>query len=391
MNQGVEINREKETTLTGGRKKLLFLVTEDWYFCSHRLPPARAAKEAGYEVVVATHIEKKSAEIQAEGFRVVPIGLRRGSRNPIRELAAIIELVFLYKRERPDVVHHVAIKPVLYGSFAALIVGRIGIVNALAGLGFLYTSSGRLVGFVRRVVSHFFRVILNFRHSVLILQNPDDVTMFISKGLIEPSRIRLIRGSGVDINRFYSMKEPDGAPVVLLASRMLWNKGVKEFFAAAKFLRDRGSTARFVLVGDGDVDNPESISDEQLKTWNESGGVEWWGRCEDMPAVFMKSSIVCLPSYREGVPKVLLEAAACAKVIIATDVPGCREIVLNRETGLLVPVRDSKGLAEAIELLLNNPSMRVKMGQKGRELVEQSFSESIVAESTLNIYREFDA
>ncbi len=376
------------TSVTGKRKKLLFLVTEDWYFCSHRLPPARAALAAGYDVVVATRVERCGGEITSEGFKLVSIGLRRRSRSPIQELAAVIEIIKLYWCERPDVVHHVALKPVLYGSFAALLLRRPAVVNALAGMGFLFTSSRRSAGVLRAVVSRIFRVLLNADRNVLILQNPDDVSMLVAGGLVEPSRVRLIRGSGVDTVRFHPAPEPEGTPVVMLASRMLWDKGVGEFVAAAKELRALGVIARFVLVGDGDADNPASIPDAQLKAWHDGGVVECWGRCDDMPAAFAQAYIVCLPSYREGLPKVLLEAAACGKPLVATDAPGCREIVRHNENGLLVPLRDAVALGQAIERLLADPALRLNMGKKGREMVETEFSEDHVARQTLAVYQE---
>jgi glycosyltransferase involved in cell wall biosynthesis len=373
---------------TGARKKLLFLVTEDWYFCSHRLPPARAAQAAGYDIVVATRVANRGAEITAEGFRLVPIGLRRRSRNPFREIAAIAEIVQLYRRERPDIVHHVALKPVLYGSLAALLVRRPAVVNALAGMGFLFTSSSRLATLLRAVVSRVFRILLNAGRNVLILQNPDDTAMLVSGGLVAASRVRLIRGSGVDIERFRPTPEPDGSPVVVLASRMLWDKGVGEFVDAAGALRARGIAARFVLVGDGDADNPASIPDAQLKAWHDSGVVQCWGRCDNMPAALAEAHIVCLPSYREGLPKVLLEAAACARPLVATDAPGCREIVRDGENGLLVPLRDAASLANAIERLVGDRALRLRMGEKGRQMVESEFSEEKVAQQTLAVYRE---
>jgi glycosyltransferase involved in cell wall biosynthesis len=370
------------------RKKLLFLVTEDWYFCSHRLPPARAAQAAGYDVVVATRVDMRGAEIMAEGFKLVPIGLRRRSRNPFLEMAAIAEIAQIYRLERPDIVHHVALKPVLYGSLAALLTRGPAVVNALAGMGFLFTSSSRTAAVLRYAVSQIFRVLLNAGRSVLILQNPDDEAVLVSGGLVAPSRVRLIRGSGVDIKRFAPMPEPGGTPVVMLPSRMLWDKGVGEFVAAAGALRARGVVARFVLVGDGDPDNPASIPDAQLKAWHDSGLIECWGRCEEMPAALAQAHIICLPSYREGLPKVLMEAAACARALVATDAPGCREIVRHDENGLLVPLRDAVSLADAIERLLGDPALRLRMGQKGRHMVELEFSENKIAYQTLDVYRE---
>ncbi|MBI2725926.1 MAG: glycosyltransferase family 4 protein [Polaromonas sp.] len=378
-------------TKSGRRRKLLFFVTEDWYFCSHRLPPARAALAAGYEVVVATRVDRRGEQIAAEGFRVVPLSLSRRSRNPLQELAAVMEIVRIYWQERPDIVHHVALKPVLYGSVAALLLRRPAVVNAMAGMGFLFTSSSRSAGWLRAVVSRVFRVLLNAGRNVLILQNPDDVNLMVSGGLVQASRVRLIRGSGVDTQRFHPAPEPDGIPVVMLASRMLWDKGVGEFVEAARQLRDRGVHARFVLVGDGDPDNPASIPDEQLKLWHDSGVAECWGRCEDMPGAFAQAHIVCLPSYREGLPKVLLEAAACGLPLVATDAPGCREIVRHGENGLLVPLRDATALALAIERLLADSALRASMGKKGRRMVEEEFSEAYVAGQTLAVYREMCA
>ena len=370
------------------RRKLLFLVTEDWYFCSHRLPPARAAKADGYDVVVATRVDLRGAEIAAEGFKLVSIRLRRSSWNPFREVAAIAEIAQIYLRERPDIVHHVGLKPVLYGSLAALLVRRPAVVNALAGMGFLFTSRSRTAAVLRYAVSRILRVLLNAGRSVLILQNPDDEAVLVSGGLVEPSRVRLIRGSGVDIERFVPSPEPGGSPVVMLPSRMLWDKGVGEFVAAAGALRARGVVARFVLVGDGDADNPASIPDAQLKAWHDTGLMECWGHCEDMPAALKQAHIVCLPSYREGLPKVLLEAAACARALVATDAPGCREIVRHGQNGLLVPLRDAATLANAIERLLGDPALRIRFGQKGRQMIESEFSEAKVAQETLEVYLE---
>ena len=373
---------------TGVRKKLLFLVTEDWYFCSHRLPPARAAQAAGYDIVVATRVGSRGADISAEGFKLIPIDLQRRSRNPFRELTAIAQIVKIYLQERPDVVHHVALKPVLYGSLAACLVRGPAVVNALAGMGFLFSSSSRLASVLRAVVSRFFRVLLNAGRNLLILQNPDDEAMLVEGGLVAAKRVRLIRGSGVDIQRFASSPEAQTTPVVMLPSRMLWDKGVGEFVEAAQLMRTRGSAARFVLVGNGDPDNPASISEGQLKAWHDSGVVESWGHCGDMPATLAQAHIVCLPSYREGLPKVLLEAAACGKPLIATDAPGCREIVRHGENGLLVPLRDAAGLANAIECLLCDANLRHVMGQNGRRIVELEFSEAKVAQQTLAVYRE---
>lgn len=368
--------------------KLLFLVTEDWYFCSHRLPLARAAKAAGYEVVVATRVGAHAEAILAEGFKLVPIGLRRSSQNPWREIKAILEIAGIYRRERPDLVHHVALKPVLYGSIAARLTRVPAVVNALAGLGFVFASESLKARLLRPWVVGALRLLLDARGRVLIVQNPDDRRMLVEGGVVKPARVRLIRGSGVDIRRFAPTPEPVGTPLVVLPSRLLWDKGVGEFVAAARLLKAQGAEARFVLVGAGDPENPATIPDGTLEAWRAEGVVEWWGRREDMSAVLESSSIACLPSYREGLPKVLLEAAACGRPLVATDVPGCREIVIDGSNGLLVPVRDAPALADAIGRLLADPGLRVAMGRRGRELVEAQFSEERVVMQTLAVYRE---
>jgi glycosyltransferase involved in cell wall biosynthesis len=368
--------------------KLLFLVTEDWYFYSHRLPPARAAKAAGFEVVVATRVNRHGASIEAEGFKLVPIRLRRRSWNPFHELAAIAEIIRIYLRERPDVVHQVALKPTLYGSLAARIARVPAIVNALPGLGLVFSSRGRGTGLMRAVVVGLFRAVFNTRRAVMIVQNPEDAAI-VSGRMVAADRVRLIRGSGVDIKRFCPTPEPDGVPVVMLASRMLWQKGIAEFVQAAQICKGRGMDARFVLLGDSDPENPASIPMGQLQAWRDSGVVEWPGRSEDMPQALAQASIVCLPSaYGEGVPKVLIEAAACGRSIVATDAPGCREIARHGENALLVPLRDAAALADAIAKLLADPALRSEMGRRGRSLVEAEFSQDLVAQQTLAIYRE---
>lgn len=368
--------------------KLLFLVTEDWYFCSHRLPPARAAKAAGYEVVVATRVNQHGGAILAEGFKLVPIDLSRRSWNPLRELVAIAEIVGIYLRERPDVVHHVALKPMLYGSIGARIARVPAVVNALPGLGFVFSSEALMARLLRAFMVRAFRLLLNTGRGVLILQNLEDKAMHVAGGMVAPERVRLIRGSGVDIQCFAPTPEPAGIPLVVLPARMLWDKGVGEFVAAARLLRKQGVQARFALVGEPDPANPASVPQAMLDAWRAEGVVEVWGWRDDMAQVFRDCHIACLPSYREGLPKALLEAAACGRALVATNAPGCREIVRHGENGLLVPLRDAMGLAEAIEKLLSDPDLRASMGKRGRSLVEAEFSEGHVAEQTLAVYRE---
>ena len=369
-------------------KTIVYFVSEDWYFCSHRLPIARKALKDGFKVVVITKVSKHRDVIESEGFELVPIGINRGGMNLFFELRTISTLYSYYKKYNPDIVHHVAIKPVIYGTLVARLIGSIKIVNAMAGLGFIFISNKKKVKLLRLFIHRLFRFLFDNKNGQLILQNKDDLDYFTKNKLVKKDQVTIIRGSGVDIKKFIPVEECIGIPIVMLASRMLWDKGVGEFIEAAKILKQEGVEARFVLVGDSDPENPASIPNAQLSEWHELGIVEWWGERGNMHEMLTQAHIVCLPSYREGLPKVLLEAASCGKPIIATDVPGCREIVHDGENGILVPLKDSIALASAIKELIDNSEKRKSMGINGRRLVESEFSEDIVVTQTLMAYQE---
>jgi glycosyltransferase involved in cell wall biosynthesis len=368
-------------------KTIVYFVTEDWYFCSHRLQLAIAAKEAGYSVYVITRVNSHGAEIETAGLNLVPVTLSRRSKNPIVEAIFIRKLIRIYKDICPDIVHHVAIKPVIYGSIAARLAGIQNVVNAMAGLGFLFSSGQPTARLFRPAINFLFGLLLNNNRTTVILQNPDDVDVLCGSGTIHRRRVRLIRGSGVDTDVYGYEAESNEVPIVLLASRLLWDKGVGEFVAAARTIRRSGIDARFVLAGDNDDENPGSISTAQLKEWNDEGAVECWGHCTNMPNIFAGIHIVCLPTaYGEGVPKVLIEAASCGRPIVATDAPGCREIVIDGKNGILVPVNDTEALSTAIRKLLHSPLLRKSMGEFGRQLVEAQFSLERVNRETLAVY-----
>lgn len=370
------------------RPKLLYFIAEDWYFCSHRLPLALAAQDAGYDVAVVTRVNEHGGAIRRAGLRLIPFNFSRQSMNLLSELTVLVRLIVLYRKEKPDLVHHVAMKPVLYGSLAARFSGVPHVVNALAGMGYVFSSDQPTARLLRPAIGKAFKVLLSSGRSRLILQNKDDCAMFVRKRFINGERIRLIRGSGVDTAVFSPTPELAGIPLVMLASRMLWDKGIKEFVEAARQIKTRGIVARFVLVGDTDPHNPSAIPNDQLTAWQEEGVIEWWGRRDDMPAVLAQAHIVCLPSYREGLPKVLLEAASCGRPIVATDTPGCREVVRNGENGLLVPVRSTVELADAIQNMIENPELRQKMGARGREIVVSEFAIEKVISETMTVYKE---
>lgn len=368
------------------RPKLLFFVTEDWYFCSHRLPLGIGARAAGFDVAVATRVNRHADAIRDAGLRLIPLELSRGGRNPLAEWRTVLAIARVLRQERPDILHNVALKPVLYGSLAARLTGQAGVVNALAGLGHIFADERR-AGRLRQLVKLAFRWLLR-DHGQVIVQNPDDLRLLLETRAIRPEQATLIRGSGVDLDRFRPTPEVDGVPVVTLAARLLWDKGVGEFVAAAERLQAAGVRARFVLVGEPDAENHAAIPAAQLDAWRAAGVVEWWGKRTDMPAVLAQSHLACLPSYYgEGVPKVLLEAAAAGRAIVTTDMPGCREAVADGDNGLLVPPRDAGALAEALRTLLDDPERRRHMGRRGRQRAEQEFGEDAVVRQTLAVYR----
>jgi glycosyltransferase involved in cell wall biosynthesis len=368
--------------------KVAIVASNDWYFMWHRLPIARAARDAGHQVLaVAAEEHGYGARIRAEGFRFIRIPVVRGSMNLSDELAAMRELLSIYRHESPDLVHHVSVKPVIYGSIAARIVGVPVIINALTGQGYL-SGAGGIKGTLLRGAAHVaFRAALGGRRTRAIFENPDDLEAFVKRGLIPRHRAVLIRGSGVDPERFSPSPEPTGVPVVLFAARLLWSKGLGDLVEAVGSLRGRGIEVRLVIVGVPDRQNPDSIPEAVLQGWVKKGIAEWWGHRDDMPAVFRVVNIVALPSvYGEGVPVVLLEAAAAARAIVTTDTPGCREIVRDGVNGRLVPPNDKLSLADALSELLHFPELRARMAAAGREIASQEFSNAIVVRRTMQLY-----
>ena len=349
---------------------------------------AQAARDAGFEVLLAMRVQEHGPEISRQGFKLFPINLLRKSVNPIREVLAVIELTRLYRAEKPDLVYHVAIKPILYGSIAARLAGVPSVINVFAGLGYTYTSEEFRAKLLRLLLKFGLNAACKSSGSIAVFQNEEDQAQLVRDHVVRQSRTRVIRGTGVDTERFRPMPNEGGEPVILLACRMLWDKGVGEFVEAARLLKRQKPGVRFVLVGRCDEDNPASIQPEQLHRWQEEGTIEWWGHRSDMPAVLGNAAVVVLPSYREGLPVSLLEAAACGKPIVATDVPGCREVVRHRINGLLVAPRNANALADAIVTLLENPELRNELGRRGRDIVVKEFSSTMVTQQTLALYDE---
>lgn len=369
-------------------KKLFLVVNVDWFFVSHRMPIALRALEEGYDVTVFS-IEEAGLgdEIRSKGLKFVPLPTSRAGTNLFTEFKVLLFLLRKYREGKPDVIHHVAVKPVTYGSIAAKLAKVPKVVNALSGLGFLFINSNQnrlLHWFVNSIFKYGF----NNPNLRFILQNRDDFQMIQEVGVLKEEQIFMIKGSGVDLNRFQYKPEPESKPIiVLLAARMLWDKGVGEFVRAAEMLKPKfGDKVNFVLAGNVDEGNKACIPESQLLEWTKKGNVEWIGFQKNMKKINEECHIAVLPSYREGLPKSLIEACAIGRPIITTDVPGCREVVDEGENGFLVENKNPESLANAMSKLIENKSLRLKMGKKARAKAEAEFSIENVLDRTFEIY-----
>jgi glycosyltransferase involved in cell wall biosynthesis len=379
----------------GGRRGiLLFVINEAYFLLSHRNEVVLAAMHEGYEVHVAAPNHHAWApktfalsDLTRRGLVVHEIPLSRRGLNPLVELRTFLALARLYRRLRPALVHHITIKPNLYGGLAARWCGVPATVFAVSGMGEMFSGTGVVTRGLRPLVAWGLKTAFGHPNSAVIVQNSEDERQLLANGMVRPGRTQLIRGSGVDVAAFRETPEPSGRPVVLLAARLIWEKGIAEFVHAARLLRAGGSDARFVLVGGTHPTNPKAVPEATLQQWQRDGVVEWWGYRTEMSEVLASSHIVCLPSkYGEGVPKVLLEAGACGRAVVATDIPGCREAVAHGETGLLVAPGSAEALAEALRSLLADPVRRRRMGARGRQRIEAEFDVREVAARTVAVY-----
>lgn len=365
--------------------RLVYLVTEDWYFVSHRLPMARAAASAGFEVHVATHVAKEAAAIEREGFILHPLHWERGSLDPLRFIAIVAEVRKLYRVIEPVLAHHVALAPTIVGSFAAL-----GMpfpqLNALAGLGFAYTSSALKARAIRPIFSTLLRLLLRRAQAAALVQNPDDRKALRALG-IPSEKIALIPGSGVDPERLRPLPEPPEPITVGFVGRLLHDKGIATLIAAHQSLHAQGKPVHLLIAGDADPANPASVPDALLSRWKTLANVSFLGRVEDVRDVWRQAHIAVLPSRREGLPLSLLEAAACGRPLVATDVPGCREIARHGLDALLVAPEDASALASAIARLAADPDLRRRFGAAARQIVQSEFSGARVAQEIVALYR----
>lgn len=359
-------------------------------FRRDRMQLVQAARDLGLEVHVAAPLGLSRRDTGNDPFAVHPIPMTRKGTSLWKEPATVLALLRLYRSLRPSLVHHLRLKPVLYGSLAANLAGVPAIVNTLTGLGFIFIDQSEKTAPLRKWVEMGCR--RAFRHSNLrvIFQNPDDRAVFIRKGIVTGEQAAVIKGSGVDLSVYRPSPEPEGLPIVILASRMLWDKGVAQFVEAARILKSEGVQARFALAGEPDSENPAAIPYEQLEVWHESGEIEWWGLQDpqSMPRVLARSHIVCLPSYREGIPRILIEAAAAGRPIVTTDAPGCRELVRPGINGIIVPSRDTASLAGALRFLIEHREARIAMGANNREVAVQEFSQELVNSQFMAVYQD---
>ena len=365
--------------------KILLVANTGWYLYNFRLLLAQTLRDQGHEVVLVSPPDDYTPRLQAAGFRWLPVEMSRRGTRPLQEARALLRLLRLYRQERPQLINHFTIKPVLYGSLAARLARIPRVVNSITGAGYVFYGSDRKSAWLRVLLRPVYR--LAMRASQVIFQNETDREAFIRAGMVKTEQAHLIPSSGVDTRRFQASPLPPGPPVVLFAGRMLWPKGVGEFVEAARILRGEGSPARFWLVGNSDAGNPEHVSAEQLRQWQSEGIVEWLGWQEDMPAIIARAWVVCLPTrYGEGFPRRLLEGAASGRAVITSDAPGCAQAVVQGETGLVVPHGDPAAFAAALRELLPDARRLEAMGTAGRRFVEERFSADIIINRTMAVY-----
>lgn len=368
-------------------RRLLFLVTEDWYFLAHRLPMARAAKAAGYEVHVATRLKDGRAAIEQEGFVPHALGWSRGSLSPSGSLAAVRDIRRLLRALEPDILHNISLKPVLLGGTASLGLPRIAVVNSITGLGTLFIggNGASINGLARRVAQLALQQLLRRKNSRTLVENPDDREFLLALGA-PPEAVAIVPGSGVDTEKLVPLPEPEPPVTAAYAGRMLADKGVHTLIQAFALLGERGSKLQLLLAGDCDAENPGTLAPEQLREFACLYGIHWLGHVQDISSVWARAHFAVLASRREGLPMSLVEAAACGRPMVATDAPGCREIAIEDVTALTVPVDDPQALADAMAKLAEDAAMRARFGKAARALVEEKFSAEKIGKEIVAIY-----
>jgi len=369
--------------------KIALFANTAWYLHNHRCSLARLLKEDGMEVTLLSPFDSYVENLVSQGLGWIEIPMQRGGMNVFSELRTVLHCIQVYRKLRPDLVHHFTVKPVFYGSLAARITGVPAVVNSITGLGYLFTHRSPRVKVIRTMLKPITKQAMAHPNQRVIFQHEADLTAYHAMGLVRLDHAVIIQSSGVDLVRFQVQGEPDGIPVIVMAARMLWDKGVGDLVEVARQITMGGMKVRFLLVGEPDPGNPSSIPVEQLQAWHREGVIEWLGHRDEMPDILAQCHIVVLPTrYGEGVPKILIEAGAMGKAVVASNLPGCREVIRHEWNGLLIPAGDTKALSEALLRLIQDPDERKRMGKHGREMVEGSFDEEIVNRKTMGIYSE---
>jgi glycosyltransferase involved in cell wall biosynthesis len=365
-------------------RRLLYVANEDYAFLMHRLPMARAARDAGFEVHVATNVNKGAGAIEAERFVLHPIPFRRGGLSPSSALPTIRAIRQVATAVKPAVVHHAGLQSSVLGSLAAL-GSKTPVVNAITGLGYIFTSTTWRSRLLKQGMAWLLPRLMNRSASCVLVQNPDDRTALLALG-IAPERITLIAGSGVDTERFRPLPEPDGPITFGFAGRLLIDKGIRALVTAHRLLRHEGHHFDLLIAGNPDPANPASVSSAEIEQWRREPGITLLGHIDDIATLWRRCHIAVLPSHREGLPVSLLEAAACGRPLVSTDAPGCREIAIDDQTGLLVPIEDPPALAQAMRRLARSPELRANFGRAARQLVEDKLSARIIGRSVVDLY-----
>ena len=376
------------------KKRILFNITEDWFFLSHFLSRAKSARNAGYEIYVCCNETNKRKTIESNGINFIKLPYKRSSINPIYEFYITIRIFLIINKIKPDIIHNIALKPIIIGSFGAILLNIKSVVNAPVGMGYVFTSNSLKANFLKPILIFLLRKLLNPHNGLdkknkVIFENSDDLNYFVKLNAVKSKHACVISGAGVEINKkFHNIKRKNKVPKVALVARMLKDKGIYEFFEAYKILKYKNIECRFFLVGDVDPINPSSIERKTLEGWHKEKEIEWLGWINDVERILLEIDILCLPSYREGLPKSLIEGAAASLPIVTTDTVGCREVVKNGENGYLVPIKDSERLANAIEKLILNRSLRELMGKESFKIASSKFSTLKINSQTIKVYNE---
>ncbi len=366
--------------------RIALVANTDWYLLNYRVSLAKLLRELGSEVYLVSPKGQYSQSLREQGFYWIEWPLKRRSIFPLWEILSFIKLEKIYRQLKPHIVHHFTVKPVIYGSFAASFNNIKHIVNSITGLGYFFLRETIRVKLIRAIILKCYSYVLRKPNIFVIFENQDDRSLFIEKMLVDRENSCIIEGVGVNVERFTPSNEPEGIPIVLYAGRFLWEKGLGELIEAARIVHNRHNF-KLVLVGSPDVGNPGAIPLKLLEDWVKDKFVEWWGWQDDMAEIYKKCHIVVLPSYREGIPTTLIEAIAAEKPVIATDVPGCREVVIPGVNGILVPPRNSMALGDALELLISDQELRIRMGRAGRKIAVEKFSKKVIDNKTIMLYQ----